>query len=140
MSERQLLVHQSIAKVGGYWPPLAAVARLLEEIGEAIRDMISGTSLESDLAKLWEELKLQESLEAKIVKDADTLDCDLELRESDAVGTSLLTALRETRDRAASRLYTDTARRLFGLIYSTDPHSWHVSGKNRMTAGDWKDS
>ncbi|HET9894237.1 MAG TPA: HD domain-containing protein [Streptosporangiaceae bacterium] len=107
---------------------------------EAISDMVNGTSLESDLAKLWEELKLRESLEAKIVKDADALDCDLELRESEAVGVSLLGALRETRDRAFARLYTDTARKLFALIYSTDPHSWHVDGKNRMTAGDWKDS
>ena len=30
----QEYIHQSIDTIGGYWPPLSAVARLLEEIGE----------------------------------------------------------------------------------------------------------
>jgi len=27
-------VHQHVCRIGGYWPPLSAVARLLEECGE----------------------------------------------------------------------------------------------------------
>ncbi|HET9894239.1 MAG TPA: YqcI/YcgG family protein [Streptosporangiaceae bacterium] len=57
MSHRQLLVHQAIAKIGGYWPPLAAVARLLEEIGEFVEILeepkMDIAAAASELADVW---------------------------------------------------------------------------------------
>jgi hypothetical protein len=52
-------LHEAILVVGGYWRPLAAVARLLEELGElaeALDERIDGGSSEavaSELADLW---------------------------------------------------------------------------------------
>lgn len=103
----------------------------------ALADMISGVSMESELAELWEEMRAKTTLESKIVKDADTLDCDLELVESASTGSSLLSTLRGTRDRAFEKLHTDTAKRMFNSIYASDPQKWHLQGRNRMTAGDW---
>ena len=34
ISDIQEYIHQSIDTIGGYWPPLSAIARMLEEIGE----------------------------------------------------------------------------------------------------------
>lgn len=57
----QQLVRATIAGVGGYWRPLAAVARLLEELGE-LAELLQGSErdrgesrseLESELADLW---------------------------------------------------------------------------------------
>jgi NTP pyrophosphatase (non-canonical NTP hydrolase) len=53
----QLLVRSTIAGVGGYWRPLAAVARLLEELGE-LAESLAGSArdddgLASELADLW---------------------------------------------------------------------------------------
>jgi len=46
-----------MARVGGYWRPLAAVARLLEELGELAETLAShgddGQELASELADLW---------------------------------------------------------------------------------------
>jgi NTP pyrophosphatase (non-canonical NTP hydrolase) len=57
----QQLVRATIAGVGGYWRPLAAVARLLEELGE-LAELLAGpahdrreppSELASELADLW---------------------------------------------------------------------------------------
>ncbi len=105
---------------------------------EALADMIDGTSIKDELALLWRECEERTTLEAKIVKDADTIDCDLELMESKSVGFSLMDTLQETRDRAYARMHTKTGKRMFDAIYRADPQSWHVNGRNRMTAGDWQ--
>lgn len=106
--------------------------------GDALSDIFAGSSVQDEAASLWQEYEDRQSIEAKVVKDADTIDCDLELMESSALGFSLKTPLMGTRDRAYQRLYTKTGRRLFEAIYSNDPHAWHVEGKNRMTQGDWR--
>lgn len=57
----QQLVRATLARVGGYWRPLAAVARLLEELGE-LAELLQGPAhdqgeppveLASELADLW---------------------------------------------------------------------------------------
>ncbi len=104
---------------------------------DALRDAVLGTSLQEDAGALWDEYHAMGSLEARIVKDADNLDCDLELTE---VGDTGFTAsLAETRRRVRDKLHTDTARALFDAIYADDPHAWHTTGPNRLTAGDWGD-
>lgn len=103
---------------------------------EALRDVVAGTSLADDVEALWAEYHAQESLEARVVKDADNLDCDLELTETP--DAALVTSLRPTRDRVRDKLHTDTARALFDAIYADDPHAWHTTAPNRMVAGDWR--
>lgn len=57
MSRQQREVHESILRVGGYWEPLAAVARLLEELGELVEKLTSETVISSEvvaeLADIW---------------------------------------------------------------------------------------
>lgn len=53
----QRLVRATMARVGGYWRPLAAVARLLEELGE-LAELLASPSLDreelaSELADVW---------------------------------------------------------------------------------------
>lgn len=103
----------------------------------ALHDQFAGTGVERDVLRLWEEYEAKETLEARIVKDADMLDCDVELRESAAVGCSLDGALRHTREGIRERLFTGSARDYFDRIYRADPHAWHTEGRNRHTQGDW---
>lgn len=105
---------------------------------EAVRDSLRNTVLASEFLELWNEYKARETLEAKIVKDADNLDCDLELNEQRANGRTIASALWETRQAVFASLYTHTAKRLFSAIYDTNPHRWHMTANNRLTAGDWK--
>ena len=105
----------------------------------AVRDSVGSSSIEHEALDLWEEYQAQESLEAQVVKDADILDCDLELMESTARGPELKTALAETRERVYGSLRTVSAREMFATIYRTDPHDWHRRTRNRLTAGDWNE-
>ncbi len=105
----------------------------------AIHDMLSGTSLEEEFLQLWQEYEQRDSLEAKIVKDADNLDVDFELAEQAAKGCPLQSAWTKNRHFVAEKkLYTATARKLFAQIAETNPHSWHLEGRNRRNSGDWR--
>jgi putative hydrolases of HD superfamily len=103
----------------------------------AINDAFKGTSLEVDGAELWQELEGKLTLEAKIVKDADILDCDLELQEQAALGVRMKEVLSDVRLAAANKLSTNTGRILFDLIINSDPNEWHLNARNRFTSGDW---
>lgn len=105
----------------------------------AIDDMIGKTSLKN-FSKIWREYEKFDCIEAKIVKDADTLDIELELREQQAKGISLknLWKSRRRKEVYGHKLFTKTAKRFWDLIEKSDPHDWHYFGRNRHTAGDWK--
>lgn len=117
------------------------VSRMYTERNEdnAIDDTFSGLSIKPRLQRLWEELESKASLEARIVKDADILDCDLELQEQAANGVNLAKVLQNARLAASKKLTTATGQRLFQLILKSDPHSWHTLAKNRLTDGDWSE-
>lgn len=53
--ESQRLVRETMIAAGGYWRPLAAVARLLEELGELLELLAEGPAAElgGELADLW---------------------------------------------------------------------------------------
>lgn len=104
---------------------------------EAIKDILKDTSLE-EFANIWQEYEERKSIEAKIVKDADNLDVDLELREQEAKGVTLKEAFKEQRTALARALYTKTAKIIWKEIQKSSPHDWHLNAKNRFTAGDWK--
>ncbi len=106
---------------------------------KAIQDTLDGTVLTEEFLPIWEEYEKKECLEAKIVKDADNLDVDFELKELEAMGNQLRAALQPTRDRVAeTKFYTDTARKIWKSVQDSNPHAWHMYGKNRFTTGDWK--
>lgn len=108
-----------------------------EELG--IKDMLKSTAVEKDFLRLWQEYERRESLESKIVKDADTLDIDLELQEQKARGSNLVKAWSKQRDYVSqNKLYTKTAKKIWRQIQTSNPHDWHLKGRNRLNAGDWK--
>lgn len=108
-----------------------------EELG--IEDMLKGTSLKKEFFKIWQEYQIRESAESKIVKDADNLDVDMELAEQAVQGhdlRDLWTGLREKNVKPI--LFTATAKAMFEQIQDTNPHDWHLKGRNRHNDGDWK--
>jgi putative hydrolase of HD superfamily len=56
---------------------------------KAIQDTLGQTILEKELIELWEEYEEKKTKEAQIVKDADNLDVDLELKEQEERGHNL---------------------------------------------------
>lgn len=106
----------------------------------AIADMLADTSVGKEFLALWEEYEKRECLEAKIVKDADNLDVDMELIEQGVRGNQLHQTWRSARLQVAdTRLYTKTARQLFDEIHAADPDNWHTNApRNRLNGGDWK--
>jgi len=110
-----------------------------EELG--IADMLAGTSLEEEFLELWHEYEKRECLEAKIVKDADNLDVDLEIREQYSLGHHLANDWTNDREAAGRTLHTETARKMQTAIKASNPHDWHTkSPRNRVNGGDWKKS
>ncbi len=105
----------------------------------AINDMLTGTAIEKEFRELWEEYEKRESLESKIVKDADNLDVDFELAEQAAGGNALQGLWRENRRFVSkAKMYTDTAKRMFEQLEGSNPHEWHLNGRNRRNSGDWQ--
>jgi len=109
-----------------------------EELG--VKDMLDDTPLAIEFVKLWCEYEDKSCMEAKIVKDADNLDIDLELREQAVNGVTFEKTLESMRDHVIeTRLYTKTAKQMAKQIRSADPHDWHwLSPHNRLRGGDWR--
>lgn len=108
-----------------------------EELG--IRDILQDTALADEFVALWQEAEAKQTKEAQIVKDADNLDVDLELRERGTVGSHIGERLQPNRVVVAEhKLYTATAKKIWKAIQTSDPQDWHRNGRNRLNAGDWK--
>jgi len=106
---------------------------------EAIGDTLEGTAVQKEFQALWKEYEERQCIEAKIVKDADTLDVDLELKEQEYRGLKLGEDTLEGRQYVAQKkLYTEVARDFFFAIQESNPNDWHTKGKNRFTSGDWQ--
>lgn len=106
---------------------------------KAISDILKDTSLEKEFIELWEECEKKETIEAKIIKDADNLDVDFELKEQSARGGVLDKTFEEIREHVGvNKLFTETAKKIYQSLKSSDPHDWHRQGNNRFNGGDWK--
>jgi len=107
---------------------------------EAARDIFTGTVHDDEMLNLFEEYEERKSLEAKIVKDADVLDVELETKEYEAKGFTLRKKLAPKRKTGVyTRLFTKSARKLWDEIDKIDVHDWHNdSPQNRYFKGDWK--
>lgn len=90
-------------------------------------DQLSGTVFGEGVIDLLKEYRDRQSIESKIVKDADNLECDLELKELEKKGSKTATKLIQThRSDVAEKLFTDSAKKLWKQIYDRDPDSWHA--------------
>jgi putative hydrolases of HD superfamily len=91
----------------------------------AVTHMFADTVFQTELLELFKEYEERSSIEAKIVKDADNLDVDLEIQEQVAKGNTM----RKVWKRKAIRdgFYTKTAKKLWDEIKTSDPHLWHLN-------------
>ena len=113
-----------------------------EELG--LKDMLSGTIFEDEMLALWQEYEAHESIEAKIVKDADILDQDFEMQEQIQKGVSFggdPEHWRKVRKNVYDlKLSTNTAKAMWRALQIENPQDWHVLGRNRYNSGDWHKS
>jgi putative hydrolase of HD superfamily len=117
------------------------IARQYVQRNEAmgLQDMLADTTLEKEFLALAEEYEKRECLESHIIKDADNLDVDMEIREQWSQGHRLPEDWSEQRSTTGPTFYTETARKMQDAIYQSNPHDWHVkSPRNRLNGGDWK--
>ena len=105
----------------------------------ALADMLMGLPVQQEFEALWHEYEAHETLEARIAKDADNLDVDFDLFEQAAMGNVLREHWQDARRFIAKeKFYTQTAKDIFAQLEQADPHEWHVSARNRLSDGDWK--
>lgn len=105
---------------------------------KALQDMFDDVSVADEFLALAEEYEQRETLEAKIVKDADNLDVDMELQEQAANGVKVGEDFDVMRQQVLKKLFTKTAKQMMQAIWESNPHDWHVTGSNRFTEGDWQ--
>ena len=93
----------------------------------AMEHIFANTTIGYEVTELMKEYEERKTLEAKIVKDADNLDVDLELREHSRLGDPVAENMR-TKHRPTVRdkkLYTKSAKKMWDAIQKSNPDSWH---------------
>lgn len=92
----------------------------------AADDMFKGTMF-GDLREVLSRYEKRDSVEAKIVKDADNLDIDLELKEIEELGSKLPGKWEKANRRMVrdQKLYTESAKKIWDEIQTSDPSNWH---------------
>jgi hypothetical protein len=105
---------------------LEVAANAQNELGEIIG--ADGNPIDPDLNdEILREYEERKSIESKIVKDADNLDIDIELKELEERGSLLPKKWVGFRRRVRNeKLYTKTAKKIWDLIAKSDPASWHM--------------
>ena len=94
----------------------------------AAKEMFSGTVLQNLEEAVLKEYEERRSIEAKIVKDADNLDVELELKEFETRGSKLPVKWRTFRRKIRDeKLYTKSAKKLWDLIQKSDSENWHMN-------------
>ena len=94
----------------------------------AARDAMIGTSISDMQSSILEKYEKRDSIESKIVKDADNLDIDLELKEIEEHGSKLPEKWAQFRKIVRDeKLYTDSAKKLWDEIQVSDVQSWHLA-------------
>ena len=107
---------------------------------KAINDTFENTVIWNEFIKLWKEVEEKSTIEAKIVKDADNLDVDMEIVEKIYEGFKIWDMWKENRLKVVNtKLFTKTAKEMQKEIYDSNPHNWHIQNKNnRFNLWDWK--
>ena len=100
----------------------------------AVHDLFDGTVV-ANYEEISKEYESRLSLEAKIVKDADNLDLDMEMKELQERGHKLpdkWIAIHR-RDMRDKKLYTESAKKLWDEIQASDPADWHMMSNKWIT-------
>lgn len=98
----------------------------------AARDLFAGTSF-ADFGRVHAQYEKRDSVEAKVVKDADNLDIDIELKEFEERGHKLPAKWKKMRKFVRDKkLYTKTAKKLWDMLQKSNVAQWH------MDANKWK--
>ncbi|TSC76619.1 MAG: putative hydrolases of HD superfamily [Parcubacteria group bacterium Gr01-1014_31] len=98
----------------------------------AATDLFTGTAWE-DFRALHEEYEGRKSREAKIVKDADNLDIDLELKELAERGSQLPAKWQHFRQKIRDeKFYMPAAKELWDRVQTADPAAWHLTANKWM--------
>lgn len=106
---------------------------------KAIEATLAETSVYEEFLALWTEVEERKTVESQIIKDADNLDVDFELREQAAMGVQIAQDFAPMRKHVGeTKLYTETAKRLWQEVQSANPNAWHLNANNRFNSGDWK--
>ena len=104
---------------------------------KSVNDIFRGTTLEDFNSKILIEYEDRESIESKIVKDADNLDVDLEMREIEANGFKIPDEWKGFRKLVREeKLYTNSAKEIWDDIQNSNIHEWHVKANKWLTIPD----
>lgn len=95
---------------------------------KAADDMFADTLL-PDFRELLKEYDERTCLEAHIVKDADHLDIDMEMKEFEEKGHALPGKWAEYREKIIhdKKLYTESAKQMWNEIKTSEPSDWHMN-------------
>jgi len=106
----------------------AYMQKVYVEIKEelAVSDMYAKTQF-SDIPALLKKYEDRDCIEAKIVRDADNIDVDLEIKEYENMGHKLPAKWKSTSRKIVQKsLYTKSAKVLLEKLLKSDPDSWHL--------------
>ncbi len=104
---------------------------------EKAADDIFRDTLVSDYRQILHEFEERTCIEAKIVKDADNLDVDIELKELEEQGSKLPEKFSQQRSNLRNeKLYTESAKKLWDKIQNADPSHWHRTMNKFITNPD----
>lgn len=92
------------------------------------KDLFENTVLQNLEETILKEYEERKSIEAKIVKDADNLDVDIELKELETRGHTLPKKWYWMRKKVRDeKLYTKSAKKMWDLIQKSDSEDWHMT-------------
>ena len=122
---------------------LNMVTRLYSKRDEerAIADTFDGVSIGEEYRALFDEYEARETLEARVVKDADWIEADIEAVELMERGCTLMHEYFE-RKRASgfrAKLHTETGRRIWDMLGDGRSAQWVFDGPNRLSRYDWEE-
>jgi putative hydrolase of HD superfamily len=93
----------------------------------AVHDAFEGTNI-TDFGEAVNDFERRDSIEAKLLKDADNLDVDLELKELAEQGSTLPEKWAPFRRLVREeKLYTQAAKDFWDELQESNPASWHLS-------------
>ncbi len=94
----------------------------------AAHDLFTGTAFADFYKETFTQYERRSGIEAKIVKDADNLDVDIELKELEERGSQLPKKLAKTRRLVRDKkLYTKSAKKVWDAIQTSNVSSWHLA-------------
>jgi len=95
---------------------------------KAAKEIFNSTSLEDFYGEILKEFEDRQTIEAKIVKDADNMDVDFELKELEERGSKLPKKWAGFRKMVCDeKLYTESAKQLWNELQNTEVADWHLS-------------